>query len=55
MTPLFGSQIYEPDEVHLQPIRFVIFYLKTIGRGGVRFTTYKQDGNPHPVNPVNNL
>jgi len=25
MTPLSGSQIYKPDEVHPPPIRFVIF------------------------------
>jgi len=51
MTPLSGSQIYKPDEVHPPPIRFVIFfYLMTTGRGGVRFTTYKPDDTP-PSSP----
>jgi len=37
------------------PSGLQFFYLMTTIRGGVRFTTYKPDGTPHPVHPVNNL
>jgi len=52
MTPLSGSQIYKLDEVHPPPSGLQFFYLMTTGRGGIRFTTYKLDGTPHPVHPV---
>jgi len=55
MTPLSGSQIYKPDEVHLPPIRFVIF-LPYDNRKGWRPVHNLQTGwHPHPVHPVNNL
>jgi len=56
MTPLSGSQsqIYKRDEVHPPPIRFAIFLLYD-NRTGWLFTTYKPDGTPHSVHPVDSL
>jgi len=55
MTPLSGSQIYKPDEVHLPPIRFAIFLPYDNWTGWRPVHNLQTGWHPHPVHSVNNL
>jgi len=55
MTPLSGSQIYKPDEVHLPPIRFAIFLPYDNWMGWRLVHNLQTRWHPYSVHLVNNL